>query len=76
VNGILNCPKILQTHDEQGDFKVMIKKQNMIYPYIMQPILLMPLVGMVTFILLAFSIHNYEPITGQSAYATANSPNL
>ncbi len=58
-------PHSLQTHDEKGDFKVLIKKQGLIYPYVY---------GTHPFDFVgwdgyhypwAFSIHNFEPITGR-----------
>lgn len=61
----IKLPQNLQTHDEQGDFKVMIKKQNMIYPYTYatHPF---DAVGWDGFVYpYGFSIHNYEPITGR-----------
>ncbi|MFM9945514.1 MAG: homogentisate 1,2-dioxygenase [Bacteroidia bacterium] len=61
----IKLPQNLQTHDEQGDFKVMIKKQNMIYPYTYatHPF---DAIGWDGFVYpFGFSIHNYEPITGR-----------
>lgn len=61
----IKLPANLKTHDELGDFKVMIKKQDMIFPYTM---------GSHPFDAIGwdgyqypfgFSIHNYEPITGR-----------
>jgi homogentisate 1,2-dioxygenase len=61
----IKLPQNLQTHDELGDFKVMIKKQDMIFPYTL---------GAHPFDAIGwdgyqypfgFSIHNYEPITGR-----------
>lgn len=58
-------PQNLQTHDESGDFKIMIKKEGLIYPYIY---------GTHPFDFIgwdgyhypwAFSIHDFEPITGR-----------
>lgn len=58
-------PGNLETHDKQGDFKVMIKKQGMMYPYIY---------GTHPFDAIGwdgnhypwiFSIHDFEPITGR-----------
>jgi homogentisate 1,2-dioxygenase len=60
----IKLPENLQTHDEQGDFKVMIKKQNMIYPYTYatHPF---DAIGWDGYVYpFGFSIHNYEPITG------------
>ncbi len=61
----IKLPENLQTHDEQGDFKVMIKKQNMIYPYTYatHPF---DAIGWDGYVYpFGFSIHNYEPITGR-----------
>jgi len=58
-------PKNLQTHDEKGDFLFYIKKQDMIYPYhyLNHPF---DVVGWDGFVYpYAFSIHNFEPITGR-----------
>jgi len=58
-------PSELETFDEAGDFKVLIKKQGLIYPYTY---------GTHPFDFIgwdgyhypwAFSIHNFEPITGR-----------
>ncbi len=58
-------PQNLETNDEHGDFKIMIKKEGLIYPYIY---------GTHPFDFVgwdgyhypwAFSIHNFEPITGR-----------
>lgn len=61
----IKLPENLQTHDEQGNFKVMIKKQNMIYPYTYatHPF---DAIGWDGYVYpFGFSIHNYEPITGR-----------
>lgn len=61
----LKLPKNLKTFDEKGDFKVMIKKQNMIFPYIYatHPF---DAIGWDGYQYpYGFSIHNYEPITGR-----------
>jgi homogentisate 1,2-dioxygenase len=61
----IKLPVLTKTHDELGDFKVMIKKQDMIFPYTL---------GSHPFDAIGwdgyqypygFSIHNYEPITGR-----------
>lgn len=58
-------PGNLETHDKQGDFKIMIKKQGMMYPY---------MYGTHPFDAIGwdgnhypwiFSIHDFEPITGR-----------
>ncbi len=58
-------PSQLETHDEQGDFLFYIKKQDMIYPYhyLNHPF---DVVGWDGYLYpYAFSIHNFEPITGR-----------
>jgi homogentisate 1,2-dioxygenase len=58
-------PQDLETHDEQGDFKFYIKKQDVIYPYtyLNHPF---DLIGWDGYSYpYAFSIHNFEPITGR-----------
>ncbi len=61
----IKLPQNLQTHDEHGDFKIMIKKQDLIYPYVYgtHPF---DFVGWDGFHYpYGFSIHNFEPITGR-----------
>ncbi len=58
-------PAQLETHDEQGEFLFYIKKQDMMYPYyyLNHPF---DLVGWDGYVYpYAFSIHNFEPITGR-----------
>ncbi|MCC6459505.1 MAG: homogentisate 1,2-dioxygenase [Saprospiraceae bacterium] len=58
-------PVELVTHDERGDFLFYIKKQDNIYPYhyLNHPF---DLIGWDGFVYpFAFSIHNFEPITGR-----------
>jgi homogentisate 1,2-dioxygenase len=58
-------PENLQTHNEQGDFRIMIKKQDHIYPYVYanHPF---DLIGWDGYVYpFAFSIHDFEPITGR-----------
>ncbi len=58
-------PSELETNDTMGDFKVFIKKQNMMYPYhyMFHPF---GVVGWDGFVYpYAFSIHDFEPITGR-----------
>jgi len=58
-------PQNLETHDEQGQFLFYIKKQDNIYPYyyLNHPF---DLVGWDGYAYpYAFSIHNFEPITGR-----------
>ncbi len=61
----IKLPENLQTHDEKGEFKVMIKKQNWIYPYtyVNHPF---DAVGWDGYCYpFGFSIHDFEPITGR-----------
>jgi homogentisate 1,2-dioxygenase len=58
-------PSSLSTKDEKGEFKLFIKKQDMLYPYIYlnHPF---DVVGWDGFLYpYAFSIHDFEPITGR-----------
>lgn len=58
-------PINLETHDEKGDFKVMIKRDDMIYPYhyATHPF---DLIGWDGYHYpYALSIHEFEPITGR-----------
>ncbi|MCB0596130.1 MAG: homogentisate 1,2-dioxygenase, partial [Phaeodactylibacter sp.] len=58
-------PAALETHDEQGQFLFYIKKQDQVYPYyyLNHPF---DLVGWDGYVYpYAFSIHNFEPITGR-----------
>ncbi|MEO1408803.1 MAG: homogentisate 1,2-dioxygenase [Bacteroidota bacterium] len=58
-------PASLDTHDEQGDFLLYIKKQDHLYPYhyLSHPF---DVVGWDGYVYpYAFSIHNFEPITGR-----------
>jgi len=61
----IKLPELKETFDETGDFKVLIKKQDMIFPYTYatHPF---DAVGWDGFQYpYGFSIHNYEPITGR-----------
>jgi homogentisate 1,2-dioxygenase len=61
----IRAPKILETHDEMGDFLVKIKREDMIWPYhyASHPF---DLIGWDGFHYpFAFSIHDFEPITGR-----------
>ena len=61
----IKLPQNLETHDEHGDFRVLIKKQDLIYPYIYatHPF---DAIGWDGYQYpFGFSIHNYEPITGR-----------
>ncbi len=58
-------PHTLETHDEKGEFKTLIKKRGIIYPYIYEthPF---DLVGWDGYCYpYGFSIFNFEPITGR-----------
>lgn len=58
-------PQNLQTHDEKGDFLIKIKRDDMIWPYHYQthPF---DLIGWDGYLYpYAFSIHDFEPITGR-----------
>jgi homogentisate 1,2-dioxygenase len=61
----IKVPENLETFDQKGEFKVMIKKQDMLYPYTYaaHPF---SAIGWDGFQYpYGFSIHNYEPITGR-----------
>lgn len=58
-------PKNLETHDEKGDFKVMIKKQGMMYPYVYATHPFDAIGWDGNLYNYAFSIHDFEPITGR-----------
>ncbi|MBL0048786.1 MAG: homogentisate 1,2-dioxygenase [Bacteroidetes bacterium] len=61
----IKCPEHLETHNEVGEFSVMIKKQGIIFPYIYEnhPF---DLVGWDGYHYpYAFNIKNFEPITGR-----------
>ena len=61
----IKLPTNLKTHDEEGDFKVMIKKQGQLWPYTYatHPF---DAVGWDGYVYpYGFSIHNFEPITGR-----------
>ena len=61
----LRKPTNLETHDEKGDFRVLIKKNDHIFPYhyISHPF---DVIGWDGFQYpFAFSIHDFEPITGR-----------
>ncbi len=58
-------PSTLETHDEKGEFLLKIKKQDQVYPYfyLSHPF---DVVGWDGYVYpYAFSIHNFEPITGR-----------
>lgn len=61
----IKLPELKETHDQLGDFKVLIKKEDMIFPYIYasHPF---DAIGWDGYQYpFGFSIHNYEPITGR-----------
>jgi len=58
-------PVNLETHDEKGDFKIMIKKQGMMYPYIYATHPFDAIGWDGYFYPYVFSIHDFEPITGR-----------
>lgn len=61
----IKLPELKETFDEKGDFKVLIKKEDMIFPYTYatHPF---DAIGWDGFQYpFGFSIHNYEPITGR-----------
>ncbi len=61
----IKSPDKLITHDETGDFKIMIKRGNLIYPYHYQshPF---DAIGWDGYLYpFTFSIYNFEPITGR-----------
>lgn len=58
-------PEVLETKDEKGDFLLYIKKQDMMYPYhyLCHPF---DVIGWDGYVYpYAFSIHDFEPITGR-----------
>jgi homogentisate 1,2-dioxygenase len=58
-------PERLETHDEKGDFKIMIKKQGMIYPYLYATHPFDAIGWDGNHYPWIFSIHDFEPITGR-----------
>ncbi|OIP01422.1 MAG: homogentisate 1,2-dioxygenase [Bacteroidetes bacterium CG2_30_33_31] len=61
----IKLPENLETHEELGDFKVVIKRDNKLYPYHYQahPFDLVGWDG--CYYPYAFSIHDFSPITGK-----------
>lgn len=58
-------PTVLETHDDKGDYLLYIKKQDLLYPYHYKshPF---DVIGWDGYVYpYAFSIHNFEPITGR-----------
>lgn len=58
-------PSNLKTHDERGDFSVMIKKQGKMYPYIYASHPFDAIGWDGNLYPYALSIHDFEPITGR-----------
>ena len=58
-------PVDLKTHDQKGDFKIMIKKQGMMYPYIYASHPFDAIGWDGNHYPWALSIHDFEPITGR-----------
>jgi len=61
----IKLPENLETHDEVGEFRLLIKKQGLIYPYTYatHPF---DAIGWDGYLYpYGFSIHNFEPITGR-----------
>ena len=61
----IHGPEKLETHDETGDFVVLVKKQDLVYPYHYagHPFDVIGWDG--CHYPFAFSIHDFEPITGR-----------
>ncbi len=58
-------PENMKTHDEVGDFKVMIKKQGIVYPYIYATHPFDAIGWDGNLYPYAFNIQDFEPITGR-----------
>lgn len=58
-------PENLETHDERGAFRVMIKKQNIVYPYVYATHPFDAIGWDGNLYPWALSIHDFEPITGR-----------
>ncbi len=58
-------PVNLETHDEIGDFKILIKKQGLIYPYVYATHPFDAIGWDGNFYPYALSIHDFEPLTGR-----------
>ncbi len=58
-------PMNLETYDEKGDFKVMIKKEGMMHPFILATHPFDAIGWDGNLYPWAFSIHDFEPITGR-----------
>ncbi len=58
-------PKNLKTYDEKGEFEVRIKKQGIVYPFIYATHPFDAIGWDGTYYPWAFSIHDFEPLTGR-----------
>ncbi len=58
-------PENMKTHDEEGDFRVMIKKQGIVYPYIYATHPFDAIGWDGNLYPYAFNIQDFEPITGR-----------
>ena len=58
-------PLNLETHDAKGDFRILIKKEGIIYPYIYATHPFDAIGWDGNFYPFALSIHDFEPITGR-----------
>ncbi len=58
-------PAKMETHDEKGDFQVMIKKQGLIYPYVYETHPFDAVGWDGCFYPYAISIFDFEPLTGR-----------
>ncbi len=61
----VRSPQNLETHDEKGDFKIMIKKEGMMYPYVYATHPFDAIGWDGNHYAWAFSIHDFEPINGR-----------
>ncbi len=61
----IRTPQNLKTHEEKGEFKILIKKQGMIYPYTYASHPFDAIGWDGYHYPYIFSIHNFEPITGR-----------
>ena len=61
----IKLPQDMETHDETGDFKVIIRKGNQLFPYIYATHPFDAIGWDGYHFPYGFSIHNYEPITGR-----------
>lgn len=61
----IRTPQNLRTYNEKGDFKVMIKRDDMLYPYTLATHPFDAIGWDGCHYPFAFSIHDFEPITGR-----------